>query len=1072
MSKETHSSKHNHSHEAADTDEVLSQLDKSFADPQKMKYWRSIEHQTRTKAYVDYIKDEFKAGDSEISGLDRRDMLKIMGASIALSGVGVACRRPVDNIMPYSKAPEDVIPGISNYFATARPSISGAVGLVMQSHEGRPTKVEGNKEHPFSSGAASTYDQAAVLELYDPDRSRVPMRMVDSDRLVSTWTEWDVFAQKHFAQLKLSKGKGLVFLLNGEDAPTVERLQKSILAQYPEASFHEYNPLALDNTENGAEIAFGKNARVRPLFSGAKILLTIHADPFMSGPGALQNAKGFSLNRKIYSAKDATKMNRLYAVEAAFSVTGTNADHRMRLSAAESGDFLKAVAKELTKYDNLTWHKFVQEYFSALPESKTLDLKFVSALAKDLAKNKGQSLIVVGDNQPAAVHALAHMLNEVLGGLNKTFTVYKTPNAYVNKGTLALAQLSQKINAGTVDTLVMLGVNPVYASAGTLNFAQALKKVKTVIHSGLYDDETANVSTWHLPGAHFLESWSDARAYEGTASIIQPLIAPLHDGRSTVEILAQTLNPAGADGFAEVKKTWFDSIFISANEKSWRRALHDGVIAKTQFLNLVEAKLDAANILQQVKSLKNQPALDSTVEVIFNADYSVLDGSLANLSWLQELPDPITKLTWDNVVLVSQAVAQKFKINSKVNGRYYQADRVLLTIGEKNLDLPAFIMPGLADNSVIVTLGYGRTKAGFIGNNVGVDVYPLLPADGSFFVVGVTLTKTGDTYALAATQEQFAMNGDAIMELDTLTLHKRDPARVSSTQDYENNPEYVKKIGLPASLLAKVTDSKIEEPVQMVDPWPYTGNKWGMVIDLTSCIGCNACVTACQSENNIPVVGKTQVMRSRAMHWIRVDRYFTGEVKNPQSISQPVPCMHCENAPCEPVCPVAATVHDTEGLNSMAYNRCVGTRYCGNNCPYKVRKFNYLDFTNSGNLYVAPLQKERNTLLQMQKNPNVTIRYRGVMEKCTYCTQRIQEAKIAATRNKQNSNMLPDGAVTPACEQTCPTNAITFGNLNDPNSRVTKLKQVDRNYDLLQELNVRPRTSYLAKLRNPNPELV
>ncbi len=1079
MTKQTHvhEHKHDHEHEHAilQTNEILEEVSSALKDPEQIKYWRSLEHRERTQAYVDFIKDEFKEGDSEISGVQRRDMLKLMGASFALAGVGVACRRPVDNIMPYSKAPEGIIPGIPNYFATARPSVTGAIGLVVESHEGRPTKVEGNSEHPFSKGAAGIHDQAAILEMYDPDRSRVPMAKSGFDRLPSTWTEWDSFAQAHFSSYASNQGQGLAFLLNGESSATIKKSKKDILAKYPKAVFFDYNPLALDNTEAGAQMAFGKDMRVLPVFANAKIILTLQADPFMLGAGSLSHARGFSENRKIYAAKDAHLMNRLYAVEAAFSVTGTNADHRLRVAAADTEDFLKALTQQILGLDNLTWSLDMRAQLNLIAKSnKSFDKKFLNALAKDLVKNKGQSLIVVGEGQPASVHGLANVLNVALGGAGKTFRVLKTSeeDSSALRGTKALAELVKQLNAGAIKTLMMLDTNPVYASAGSLAFVDALQKVKTVVHLGFYDDETAQKAHWHLPMSHFLESWGDARAYDGTVSIVQPLIAPLFESRTSIEILSQVLAPVAKSGAELVKETWGSGLGILSAEKNWRKALHDGVVAGSAFTENTSPSINTANVVQNLSKTSKASVSFENIEVLFQLDYSVLDGRLANLGWLQELPDPITKMTWDNALLMSQALAKKLGINSRVKGRYYQADMVSLSLSGKTVNLPVFIMPGLSDFSVIAFLGYGRSHAGSLGNGVGVDVYPLFPIDGNHFALGAQLKRTGETYALATTQEQFAMNGDAIMEVDTLTLQNRDPARVALVEDYAKNPDYTKKLGLPDSLMKKEAGENKLAPAQMTTPWPYTGNKWGMVIDLTSCIGCNACVTACQSENNIPVVGKTQVMRSRSMHWIRVDRYFTGEVKDPQSISQPVPCMHCENAPCEPVCPVAATVHDEEGLNTMAYNRCVGTRYCGNNCPYKVRRFNYLDFSNSGNIYVDSINKERNTLLQMQKNPDVTVRYRGVMEKCTYCTQRIQEAKMSTRRDGGDVNRLPDGAVTPACAQSCPTQAITFGNLNDENSRVSKLKKVDRNYDLLQELNTRPRTSYLAKLRNPNPELV
>ncbi len=985
-----------------------------------MKYWRSIQYREWTEEYKALNKSEFKDGDSEFTSLQRRDMLKLMGASFALAGLGVGCRRPVDKIMPYSKAPEGTIPGIPKYFATTRPSIWGAHGLVVETHEGRPTKIEGNELHPASLGSAGIHEQASVLELYDPDRSKSPMKPFGDGYAPATWDEWDSFASDHFSDLADAKGDGLAFLMNGEESPTVERLKKQVLVKYPKAVFYTHNPLRQINTELGSAKAFGEGSRVVYKLDKARVILTVQADPLLQGAQALLNARGFGKGRKIYKASEASGMNRLYSVEANMSVTGSNADHRLPLSVFETTGFLKALAREIMP--------------DAYAQTSFKDMRFVKALAKDLKKAGSAAVIVPGEVLSPECHALVHRLNAALGGRGQVFDVLSGPtSSYADVDALTGA-----LNAGRVKTLVMTEVNPVYSTPASLKFADALSKASMVIHAGLYQDESMQESHWHVPTSHFLESWGDARAFDGTASLIQPMIDPLHGTRSVVELLAQIAGESSKKGLDLVKASWSGFDF--------EQALHDGVIKNTAYA--ASGKPVAQLAAPAETSAKG-------LEVIFTHDYKVLDGRFANLSWMQELPDPITKMTWGNAVLVSQALAQELGIQSRVKDRNYHADVMSMTLSGKTVKAPAFIVPGLADKSVILPLGYGRLNSGVIGNAVGVNAFELIPGVSTWAATGLEMTRSGETEKLATTQEQFAMNGDAIQEVTVLSLQNRDPAKLRTAEEFGKG--------------AKI--DKIELP-QMTDPWKYTGNKWGMVIDLTSCIGCNACVTACQSENNIPVVGKDQVMRSRAMHWIRVDRYFTGDVKNPMSIAQPVPCMHCENAPCEPVCPVAATVHDTEGLNTMIYNRCVGTRYCGNNCPYKVRRFNYLDYTNSGNIYINPLDKERNVLLQMQKNPDVTIRYRGVMEKCTYCTQRIQEAKISAKREQKDSNHLPDGAVTPACAQTCPTQAITFGNLNDDSSRVSQLKNTDRNYDLLQELNTRPRTSYLAKLRNPNLELV
>ncbi len=1023
--------------------------------------------------------DEFIEGESEITGLQRREMLKLLGATAALAGAGVACRRPVEKILPYSKAPEEVIPGIPNYYATSMPTSFGAVGVVVESHEGRPTKIEGNPEHPASNGRASAHMQASILELYDPDRSRVPMKKQGAGRMPMTWGDWDAFAGPHFASLAADKGTGLAFLINQSVSPTAMRITTEVSKRFPNATWFAYDPLKIDSAGSGAVAVFGENARVRYAFEKAKVLLTVHADPLAMGADNLLHAKGFGEGRKIRSAKEASQMNRLYAVEAAYTITGANADHRLRIAASDGLDFLKVLAAELVQKQNAPWPSLLggeeakRKFVASLVTTKKFDARFVAALAKDLLKNQGQALVVVGDNQSEATQGLGHVLNVVLGGVGKTFGVsHVVLNASIAKGFAGLESLVKKMNAGEVKTLVMVDVNPVYSAPGALQFAQALSKVSTQIHVGLYEDETGLASSWHLPQTHFLESWGDGYAYDRTISISQPLIAPLYHSRSGIEILAQIGALSKSKGHDLVQETWRQPGGLLAADAVWRKTLHDGFVAQSAE---PEKSVSAISLLELLPKMsvpsEVSPSKDS-LEILFKNDYSVLDGRFANLGWLQEMPDPMTKLVWDNALLVGPKLARELGIKSCMVKRIYEADEVELTLNGQSVKTPTFVMPGLADYSVVAFLGYGRKAAGVIGTDVGVDMFPLLPKDGGRYAGGCKLKLTGKTIELATTQEQFAMNAEAVQEITTFSMQSRDPARETTVKQYQDDPGYTKKKGLPEDLFREEGDPKKLMPLQVTTPWTYDLNKWGKVIDLTACIGCNACVVACQAENNIPVVGRTQAMRGRVMHWIRVDRYFSGDVENPTAIQQPVACMHCENAPCEPVCPVAATTHDKEGLNVMTYNRCVGTRYCANNCPYKVRRFNYFDFSHSGNLYVDPENKARTRILEMQANPDVTVRYRGVMEKCTYCVQRIQEAKIAATRNHQDKNALPDGVVTPACAQSCPTEAIIFGNLNDEKSRVTMLKQVDRNYDLLNELNTRPRTSYLAKLTNPNPELV
>lgn len=1046
-----------------------------------IKYWRSIQYREWTKEYKNLIRDEFQQGDSEFTNIQRRDMLKLMGASFMLAGLGINCRRPEDNIIPHNVQTEPLVPGISRYFATTRPSSWGDVGIIAETHEGRPTKIEGNKLHPASFGAAGIHEQAAILELYDPDRSRVPINFINGNPIEKNWKEWDLFAEDYFKNLLEKKGKGFAFLFPVLNSPTVLRLREEIVKKFPEVRFYVHDPLELRNTKKGCREIFGDKTRVLYNLNQPKVILSVHSDFLACGPMSLNYARDFATSRKIYKALESEidTMNRLYSVEAGFSVTGTNSDHRLPMTVSSTRNFLLELAYELfpEKYgflfrfnERLNGKKYIPPRVKSISELAMEKLrpvikqelspseKFIKALANDIRANMGQALIIAGEILPPQYHALIHSLNCDLGGYGKTFQVLREPSNPSLEQDLNINDLTADLNNNKISDLVIVETNPIYSTPAELDFEKTLKRASNVIHFGTYCDESANQSNWHLPLSHFLESWGDARAYEGTASLIQPMIAPLHESRSLIELLNQIINPS-----FEFLKSGLDILKDTWNDIDFDKSLHDGIICDTSYPTVpiplgispksTSLGLEFVGRSLVAETIKNKD-IKGNIELILDYDYKILDGRFGNLSWLQELADPVTKITWGNTALISQQLAIQFGIESRVKRQSYEADVISITAGEKTIELPAFIMPGLAEHSIVINLGYGRKNLGAIANNIGINCFEIMPFNQNRLIKGVSIKKINRKELVATTQEQFAINGDAISEISVLSLGSRDPVKSETAQ------EFVKKEHKETHNLNQLTNS-----------WQYTGNKWGMVIDLSSCIGCNACVIACQSENNIPVVGREEVMRSRIMHWIRVDRYFTGDVKNPSSAAQPVLCMHCENAPCEPVCPVAATVHDTEGLNTMVYNRCVGTRYCGNNCPYKVRRFNYLDYTNSGDIYINPIEKKRNVLLQMQKNPDVTIRYRGVMEKCTFCTQRIQEAKMIAKRNGSDSNSLPDGSVVPACAQTCPTQAITFGNMNDQTSEVNFLKNSDRNYDLLGELNVRPRTSYLKKLKNSNPEL-
>ncbi len=1047
---------------------------------EKITYWRSIDNRRRTEEYVKSIEDEFAPDLTDITAMDRRSMLKVMGASIALSGLGVACRRPEEKILPYVKEPEGFTPGIAKFFATAQPGPFGASGILVESHEGRPTKIEGNPSHPESLGKASILNQAASLELYDPDRSRYPTTVRAGDRLPAEWSEWDSFAAAHFLDLKNKEGEGFVIVSDTDLSPSFLRLKAEVLNRFPKAKFFVHDPMRQINSERAAALAFGENKRVRYHFGEAKIIASIFADPFALGPDTIRHLKGYGDKRGIYSPLDTNKMNRVYAIEADHSLTGINADNRLKLPVGLAKTFVEALAYELHATHGLNIDpsikgaKSLSNIVNRPIPIKGIDKKFLFVLARDLALHKGKALVVGGDHLGPEILAMIHLINLALLGADKVFDVLDINDAAAQKH-LAEGQITalrDELKTGKVSTLLMLGVNPVYNAPGRLDFTSQLKKVPVSIHAGLYADETAALSTWHLPLTHFLEHFSDTRAHDGTISIIQPLIQPLHGARSALEILAQVAGQGPAKTLSIVKDTFSTYAKALDSEKAFNKAIHDGVVAGSAFPR-ASMSLGAEKTFTSFAALSSRAPNKDNLELILSFDRKVLDGRYANHSWLQELPEPVTKMSWDNALLMSPLAAREYGIKSGVKKNAYVADIVKLSVNNQAVELPVFVVPGLNDYSLVAALGYGRKAAGAIGNDVGVDLYPLLSDYSQLVFHGVKIERTLRTHRIATTQEQFAMNGDVVQEAEVLSLQSRDPARVTTLAEYAKKPFAAKQKGMTQSLLVKEPGKDEKVPLQITDAWDYTkGNQWGMVIDLAKCTGCNACIVACQSENNIPVVGKEQVIRGRIMHWLRVDRYFVGDVHAPQAISQPVPCQHCENAPCEPVCPVAATSHDHEGLNAMTYNRCIGTRYCANNCPYKVRRFNYFDFSNTGNLHVEAETALRQKTIELQRNPDVTVRYRGVMEKCTFCTQRIQEAKMAARREGRDQDNLSDGAVISACAQTCPSEAITFGNINDPKSRVSALKKIDRNYTLLDILNARPRNSYLSKLRNPHPDLV
>jgi MoCo/4Fe-4S cofactor protein with predicted Tat translocation signal len=982
-------------------------------------YWRSLEELADTPEFQAFLRAEFPAQAAPLDrGVDRRDFLKLMGASLALAGVSACTRQPTEHIVPYVRAPEEIVPGKPLFFATAMPVTGGAMGLLVESHMGRPTKIEGNPEHPASLGATDVFGQASILTLYDPDRSQV----VTSAGEIRPWSAFfDALAGALQAQ-RAVKGAGLRILTETVTSPTLTRQIRALQQTFPGARWHQWEPGARDGARGGARLAFGTDVDVQYRFDDADVVLALDADFLASGPGVLRHTRAFTRRRRPADAAetrpaDAPAMNRLYVAEPTPSITGGMADHRLPVRNGDIEHVARAVARGVAGEVDV-------------PAAVAAHARWIRAVIADLTRHRSRSLVLAGDQQPAIVHALAHAINDALGNVGRT-VVYTEPVTVAPVEVAAsLRELVDAMDAGRVELLLILGGNPALTAPADLRFSDRLAKVGLKVHLGLYEDETSLLCHWHLPETHFLEAWSDVRADDGTVSIVQPLIAPLYDGKSAHELLAVCLGDPRRSGYDLVRAHWQEAARRSDFEAFWRRALHDGVVPGTGTAEWrVTLRGDWRDTILRdalaADGADDAPETGGDLDLVVRLDPTIHDGRYANLGWLQELPKPVTKLTWDNAALVSPRTAERLGVAAE--------DVVRLDYRGRSVRAPIWIVPGQADDTVTVHLGYGRTRGGRVAHGAGFDAYPLRTADALWGGPGLALHRTGERYPLACTQHHHSMEG-------------RDLVRQATLAEYHAEPRFAHE--------------GAEEPAPdetLYPPYAYPGHSWGMAIDLGACTGCNACVVACQAENNIAVVGKQQVALGREMHWIRVDRYFEGDLDNPTMHSQPVPCMHCENAPCEVVCPVAATVHDGEGLNEMVYNRCVGTRYCSNNCPYKVRRFNFLLYSDW-----------RTESLKLQRNPDVTVRSRGVMEKCTYCVQRINFARIQA---QEDDRPIRDGEIVTACQQACPAEAIVFGDMNDPASRVARVKADPRTYALLAELNTRPHTTYVAKVRNPNPEI-
>ena len=981
----------------------LAEVRQKLSGARGPQYWRTLDELAQTPEFEEMLHREFPKHASEWTDKSsRRDFMKIMGASLALAGLSACTKQPLEPIVPYVKQPRNQVLGKPLFYATAMPLGAYGTGLLVESHEGRPTKIEGNPQHPSSLGGNDVFNQASVLTLYDPDRSQMNAHVGEQ----RTWPQALDSLRSVIKAQKAKSGAGLRVLSGATSSPAFVAQMQELLKTYPQAKWYQWEAVNRDSVYAGAQMAFGQPVETVYDFSKARIVLSLDGDFLSSGfPGFHRYTREFSRRRRPELKEE---MLRFYAVESATTNTAAKADHRLHVKASQVEGFARALATALgaASFANQAGGEFT-----------ATQKQFAAALVKDLQANRGAALVVVGDGQTPATHALAHAINAALDAVGKTVSYSGPVDPFAATPKVEqLRQLTAEMRADKVDTLVVLNANPIYDAPSDLEFLEAFNRVALRVHLGLYQDETARYCHWHLSGTHYLEQWGDTRTFDGTVSFVQPLIAPLYGGHSESELIEFLTNENEATSYELTQRYWQGQKAGAEFKSWWERSLHDGFVAGSAF---------APKAVSAKNALPAATAASGGLEIIFRRDATVYDGRFANNGWLQETPKPMTQVCWDNPVLMSVATAKKLSLKSE--------DEVELALNGRKVKGAIWLTPGHPDDAVTVTLGYGRQRAGRVGSGIGFSAYELRGSSAMWFADGLQLRATGGHFGLASPQGHQAMEGRAIVRAATLE-------------------EFIKTPGFAHEM--------VEAPapgLTLYAPYEYKDHKWGMAIDLNSCVGCKSCVVACQAENNIAVVGKDQVKRGRIMHWLRIDNYHEGPPENPHTYFQPVPCMQCENAPCELVCPVAATVHSTEGLNDMVYNRCVGTRYCSNNCPYKVRRFNFLLYSDFDTQQ-----------LKFQRNPEVTVRSRGVMEKCTYCIQRITHARIDA---EEQNRKVRDGEVLTACQQACPAEAIVFGDLNDAGSRVAKLKASERNYGLLEELNTRPRTTYLAAVRNPNPEL-
>ena len=981
------------------------------------KYWRSIDELAGTPEFEAAVAKEFPDAAAEwVDPVSRRGFLKLMSASMALAGLAGCTKQPDEPIYPYVMQPEDLVLGKSNYFATAHPFPTGGLPLLVKSDAYRPIKVDGNPDHTYNAGSSDVFAQGSLLDLYDPDRSQHATLRGDN-------AEWPEFLQAYRERLNQGKangGEGIYFLTPSITSPTLARQWKEAQGNFPKAKLIQYDPAL-------AGSAFSKGVNPQFNLADAEVIVSLDAD-FLSGaayPGFHKLMRDYAAKRK----NPASGLSRMYAIESSPTTTGMKAEHRLGLRASEVPAFAAALASAVGAGGASSSYSWTAE-----------QTKFLNALAKDLKASGGKSVVIPGLYTDASVAAHAMAINQALGNTGKTVSTNAAPEAIAADQVADLKGLVADLNAGKVDWLIMLNSNPAYDAPADLAFTAAINKAKVSVHLGSHVDETGAIATWHVPATHYLESWSDARAYDGTVSIVQPLIEPLYGGHSAHDFVQSMLDEPETSAYEAVRTT-HKSAIKGDFESGWRKALHAGWIEGTAYTG-------GGSTSAAVAGTVPAPSSKDTFEIIFRPDPNVYDGRYANVGWLQELPKPVTNLSWDNAAILSGATLESLKLE--------EGDIVEIAVGANKVKAPVIVAPGHPDNSATVYLGYGREAAGRVGSGTGFNAYAIRTSDAPFFATG-SVKKVDGKWGLAITKSHYQDHrskiaggeGDGNFSLENNEAVERGVIRSGTLDQWKANPRF-----------ANADDEShpvTHKDVTLFANWEYKDNAWGMSIDLNSCTGCNACIVSCYAENNIAVVGKQQVRIGRNMQWLRIDTYFEGDLAAPRAHFQPMACQHCENAPCEQVCPVGATVHTPEGINTMVYNRCVGTRYCSNNCPYKVRRFNFLLYSD--------FETES---LKLMRNPDVSVRSRGVMEKCSYCVQRISEAKITA--DKEN-RAIHDGEVVTACQQACPASAITFGNLNDKGSRVAKLQADDRSYGVLADLNTRPRTQYVAAVSNPNPEL-